>query len=115
MPSASAVCWTWHRRWCTKERSEEFDKLYSRLDKYEDISDRMEIEIANFLNLTAEGRLSNQSKLHVAAMLNIVSEIESIADACLGVGKILLRKQQSHAEFNKGDIREHRHHVRLCT
>ena len=73
----------------TKERSEEFDKLYSRLDKYEDISDRMEIEIANFLNLTAEGRLSNQSKLHVAAMLNIVSEIESIADACLGVGKIL--------------------------
>ncbi len=85
----------------TKERSEEFDKLYSRLDKYEDISDRMEIEIANFLNLTAEGRLSNQSKLHVAAMLNIVSEIESIADACLGVGKILLRKQQSHAEFNK--------------
>ena len=85
----------------TKERSEEVDKLYSRLDKYEDISDRMEIEIANFLNLTAEGRLSNQSKLHVAAMLNIVSEIESIADACLGVGKILLRKQQSHAEFNK--------------
>ncbi len=85
----------------TKERSEEFDKLYSRLDKYEDIIDRMEIEIANFLNLTAEGRLSNQSKLHVAAMLNIVSEIESIADACLGVGKILLRKQQSHAEFNK--------------
>ena len=84
----------------TKEQSEEFDKLYSRIEKYEDISDRMELEIANFLNLTAEGRLSNESKLHVAAMLNIVSEIESIADSCLGVGKILLRKQQSHAEFN---------------
>lgn len=86
----------------TKEQTEEFDKLYSRIEKYEDISDRMEIEIANFLNLTAEGRLSNESKLHVAAMLNIVSEIESIADSCLGVGKILLRKQQSHAEFTKG-------------
>ncbi len=85
----------------TKGQTEEFDVLYSRIEKYEDISDRMEIEIANFLNLTAEGRLSNESKLHVAAMLNIVSEIESIADSCLGVGKILLRKQQSHAEFNK--------------
>lgn len=85
----------------TKEQTEEFDKLYSRIEKYEDISDRMEIEIANFLNLTAEGRLSNLSKLHVAAMLNIVSEIESIADACLAVGKILIRKQQSHAEFNQ--------------
>ncbi len=85
----------------TKEQTEEFDLLYSRIEKYEDISDRMELEIANFLNLTAEGRLSNESKLRVSAMLTIVSEIESIADACLAVGKILIRKQQSHAEFTE--------------
>lgn len=83
----------------TKERSEEFTKLFSRLEKYEDISDRMELEIAHYLNRCAEGRLSNEGKLHIAAMLNIISEIESIADCCMGVGKILERKQQSNVSF----------------
>lgn len=86
----------------TKEGSDDFNKLYSRLEKYEEISDRMEIEIAHYLNRCSEGRLSNQSKLRIAAMLRIVSEVESIADCCLGAGKILLRKQQSNAKFNDG-------------
>ena len=47
-------------------------------------------------NRCAEGRLSNESKRRIAAMLSIDSEIESIADTMLGVGKILLRKQQSN-------------------
>lgn len=85
----------------TKEGSEDFNKLFSRLEKYEDISDRMEIEIANYLNRTAEGRLSNVGKRHISAMLAIISEIESIADSCLGVGKILQRKQQINAQFNE--------------
>ena len=85
----------------TKDGSEDFTKLYSRLEKYEDISDRMELEIAHYLNRCAEGRLSNEGKLHIAAMLNIVSEIESIADCCMGVGKILERKQQSSVTFNE--------------
>lgn len=84
----------------TKEKSEEFNQLYSRLEKYEDISDRMELEIARYLNRCAEGRLSNEGKLRIAAMLGIISEIESIADCCLGIGKILNRKIESHAEFN---------------
>ena len=83
----------------TREESDDFVKLYSRLEKYEDISDRMEIEIAHYLNRCAEGRLSNEGKRHVAGMLHIVSEIESIADCCMGVGKILLRKQQTKADF----------------
>lgn len=84
-----------------KDGSDEFNKVYSRLEKYEEISDRMEIEIANYLNRCAEGRLSNQSKRRIAAMLSIDSEIESIADCALGVGKILLRKQQSNVDFNE--------------
>ena len=84
-----------------KEKSEEFSQLFSRLEKYEEISDRMEIEIANYLNRCAEGRLSNEGKLHIAAMLNIVSEIESIADSCFGCAKILLRKQESSVEFDE--------------
>ena len=62
----------------------------------------MEIEIAHYLNRCSEGRLSNAGKLRIAAMLRIVSEIESIADCCLGAGKILLRKHQSGAQFNDG-------------
>lgn len=86
----------------TKKGSDDFNKLYSRLEKYEEISDRMEIEIAHYLNRCSEGRLSNTGKLRIASMLRIVSEIESIADCCLGAGKILLRKQQSGAKFTDG-------------
>ena len=85
----------------SKEGSDEFNKLHSRLEKYEEISDRMEIEIANYLNRCAEGRLSSNGKQRIAAMLNIISEIESIADSCFGVAKILLRKQDSGVKFNE--------------
>lgn len=84
----------------TKAGSDDFNRTYSRLEKYEEISDRMELEIANYLNRCAEGRLSNESKRRLTAMLSIDSEIESIADAMLGVGKILLRKQESGVHFN---------------
>lgn len=84
----------------TKAGSDDFNRIYSRLEKYEEISDRMEIEIANYLNRCAEGRLSNESKRRISAMLSIDSEIESIADSMLGVGKILLRKQESAVHFN---------------
>lgn len=84
----------------TKKESKDFTELYSRLEKYEDISDRMEIEIAHYLNRCSEGRLSSEGKMKIAAMLRIVSEMESIADCCMGTGKILIRKNQSYAEFN---------------
>ncbi len=84
----------------TRDGSDDFNKQYSRLEKYEEISDRMELEIANYLNRCAEGRLSNESKRRISSMLSIGSEIESIADCCLGIGKILLRKQEGNASFN---------------
>jgi phosphate:Na+ symporter len=83
----------------TKEQSEEFNALLSRLEKYEDISDRMELEIARYLNTCAQGRLSNEGKLKISGMINIISEIESIADCCYGIGKIMMRKIESKAEF----------------
>ncbi len=85
----------------TPENSEEFNALLSRLEKYEDISDRMEIEIANYLNRVARGRLSDEGKQRIVGMLSIISEIESIADCCYGIGKILLRKIQSNVKFNE--------------
>lgn len=83
-----------------KGNSEEFNQMLSRIEKYEDISDRMEIEIAHYLNRTAQGRLSDDGKMRITGMLNIIGEIESIADCCYGVGKITLRKIDSHVEFN---------------
>lgn len=85
----------------TKTGTEEFNKLYSRLGKYEDTSDRMEIEIANYLNKVVEGRLSVDAKLQVATMLRCVSEIESIADSCYNIGRTLVRKEETGAHFGQ--------------
>lgn len=85
----------------TKGGSDDFNRIYSRLEKYEEITDRMELEIGNFLKSVSEGRLSNTSKRRISGMLRIISELESIADCCLGIGKILLRKQQAKVHFNE--------------
>lgn len=78
----------------------EFTHQYSRIEKYEEISDRMELEIANYLNRCSEGRLSNESKHRIAALLSIVAEIESIADSCYSISKTLIRKQDLSVDFN---------------
>ncbi len=85
---------------------EEYNRLYSRIGKYEEISDRMEIEIARFLNHVAEGRLSAKSKLEVSAMLRIISEIESIADGCNNVAKTMTRKNNNKVEFDEQVLNE---------
>lgn len=85
----------------TKNGTEDFNKLYTRIEKYEDISDRMEIEIANFLNQVVDSRLSYEGKMRVASMLTIVSEIESVADSCFNVAKTLVRKEEAHAHFTE--------------
>ncbi|MDE5830051.1 MAG: Na/Pi cotransporter family protein [Duncaniella sp.] len=85
----------------TKEGSEDFSHQFSRIEKYEEISDRMELEIAGYLNRVVEGRLSNEGKHRIASLLRIVSEIESIADSCYGVAKIMMRKQENHVKFSE--------------
>lgn len=83
----------------TKEGSEEYSKLYSRIEKYEQISDRMELEIANYLNKVADGRLSYEGKLQVTAMLTMVTEIESMGDSCYHLARTLIRKQEAKTQF----------------
>jgi phosphate:Na+ symporter len=83
----------------TKTGTEEFNSLYTRIGKYEEISDRMEIEIANYLNKVVDGRLSFDAKMQVASMLRCVSEIESIADSCYNIGRTLVRKEEANAHF----------------
>ena len=87
-------------------KSEEYTQIYNRIEKYEQISDRMEIEIGTYLNHIAEGRLSPEGKMRISGMLRIVSEIESIGDGCFNVAKTLQRKNQNHVEFNDGVMKE---------
>lgn len=87
-------------------KDDTYSALYSRLEKYEEISDRMEIEIANYLNKVAEGRLSPEGKMRVAGMLRVISEIESIADGCFNVAKTLTRKNSAHVDFGEGIMKE---------
>ena len=85
----------------TKTGTEEFNKIYTRIGKYEDISDRMEIEIANYLNMVIDGRLSHDAKMRISTMLNFVGEIESIADSCNNIARTLVRKEEAHAHFSE--------------
>ena len=81
----------------TKE--EDFNKLFSRIEKYESISDNMELEIANYLNQVSEGRLSSESKLEIRAMLREVTEIESIGDSCYNLARTINRRRQANVDF----------------
>lgn len=81
--------------------SQEYLDNVNRIEKYEEISDHMELEIGMFLNKVAEGRLSPEGKTETAAMLRIISEIESIADSCLNVSKTLRRKNQAKVNFDQ--------------
>ena len=78
-----------------------FLKLFSRIEKYEEISDRMEIEIGSYLNRVAEGRLSNQSKERIRSILRDVTEIESIADSCHNMARHYKRKIEAKAVFTE--------------
>ncbi len=86
--------------------SEEYIKTFNRIEKYEDISDRMEIEIGTFLNKVAEGRLSPESKMRITGMLRIISEIESIADGCLNIAKTLTRRNRNKVTFDDWVLKE---------
>ncbi len=90
----------------TDNNDEHYIKVYSRIEKYEDISDRMEIEIGKFLNHVAEGRLSPEGKMRVAGMLRVISEIESIADGCYNIAKTLDRRDRCHVKLDDRILHE---------
>ena len=69
----------------------EFNKLFSRIEKYESITDSMEMEIAGYLNKVSEGRLSDASKSQIQKMLRQITELESIGDSVYNLGRTLNR------------------------
>ena len=81
------------------EDENEFTKLFSRIEKYENISDSMEIEIANYLNNVSNGRLSADGKTKIRTMLREITEIESIGDSCYNLARSINRKYRNPKDF----------------
>lgn len=79
----------------------EFVKKFSRIQKYENISDNMEVEIANYLTKVSEGRLSENSKHELQTLLRVISEIESISDGCFNLARIISRKRDDRSVYTK--------------
>lgn len=88
----------------------EFTKLYSRIEKYESISDNMEIEIAKYLNNVSDAHLSDDTKAKIRAMLREISEIESIGDSCYNIARTLNRKMSGKEDFTEKQY-EHLHQM----
>lgn len=97
----------------TKEEAQ-FVKLFSRVEKYEGISDNMEIEIAKYLDSVSDNHLSDESKAKVRAMLREISELESIGDSCYNIARTLNRKLRGKEEFT-GKQYEHIHQMMQLT
>ena len=89
------------------EDHEQFAGLYNRIEKYEAITDRMEIEIATYLRRVSEGRLSDSSKTQIMKMLRQVDELESIGDSCYHLARILRRKRENCTEAFTDEQMQH--------
>ena len=76
-----------------------FDKLYERIEKYEGVSDSMEIEIAKYLDQVSDAHLSDDTKAKIRAMLREISEIESIGDSCFNISRTIKRKKDNKEDF----------------
>lgn len=76
-----------------------FMKAFTRIEKYEGISDNMEIEIAKYLDEVSNAHLSDETKAKIRAMLREISEIESIGDSCYNIARTLNRRIKGKEEF----------------
>ena len=92
-----------------------FSKLYSRIEKYENISDNMEIEIAKYLDQVSDAHLSDDTKAKIRAMLREISELESIGDACYNMARTITRKVQGKQEHFTEKQYEHMHQMMELT
>ncbi len=93
--------------------SNKFDELYKKLEKYEQITDRIEFEIAKYLNNINEGQLSDLSKSRIQAMYTIIGELESIGDSGYNIARILQRKNLNNKKFDESSIKKLNHMIDL--
>ncbi len=90
-----------------------FDGIFSKLEHYEQITDRVELEIANYLNNISEGEISEESGRRLQAMYTIISEIESIGDSGYNIARILQRKKVYNSKFDPDMVKKLEHMLDL--
>lgn len=96
------------------KNEEDFVKLFARIEKYEGISDRFEIEIGEYLNKVSGGRLSIESKTMLQCMQKEISEIESIGDACYNMARAINRKFHLEEDFTEEQYSRIENMMKLC-
>ena len=93
----------------------DFNKLYTRIEKYEGISDNMELEIAKYLDQVGDAHLSDDTKAKIRAMLREISELESIGDANYNIARTIARKYQGKQDHFAEKQYEHIHQMMELT
>ena len=86
--------------------SDKFEELRNKLVKYEEISDRIEYEIASFLNAVSAGDISEATSVKVKAMYKIIGELESLGDSGESISRILSRKNIHKRNFDETTIKK---------
>ena len=90
---------------CEKDE-DAFEKLRSKLVKYEEISDRIEFEIAAFLNAVSACDISTQTSVKIKAMYKIIGELESLGDSGESISRILSRRNIHKKAFDATTIKK---------
>ena len=85
--------------------SDRFEELRSKLVKYEEISDRIEYEIAAFLNAVSAGDISRETSMKIKAMYKIIGELESLGDSGETISRILSRRNIHKKEFDQETVK----------
>lgn len=99
----------------TEAKTGAFNKFYTRIEKYEGISDNMELEIAKYLDQVSDGHLADDTKAKIRAMLREISELESIGDACFNMARTIYRKYNAKEDHFTEKQYEHIHQMMELT
>ena len=86
--------------------AEKFDALYKKLEHYEQVTDRIELEIAKFLDAVKDGVISEESARRIQAMYKIISELESIGDSGFNIARILQRRNIHSMKFDEQMVKK---------
>ena len=85
---------------------DKFEELRGKLVKYEEISDRIEYEIASFLNAVSAGDISEETSMKIKAMYKIIGELESLGDSGESISRILSRKNSHKKTFDEQTLKK---------
>jgi phosphate:Na+ symporter len=102
------------RQLVVEKDDDKFVHLFSQIEHQEDFTDRMEIEIARFLEQVSDNHLSDDTKAKVRQMMREVGELESIGDACYNLARTLNRRMDSGKDFTPRQYQQLGELMELC-